>query len=60
MGTWSSFARDLSEQLPLILAGLLKTIELAALISVSGLLLGIVVFYLTLSKYGVVRNCING
>ena len=60
MGTWPSFARDLSEQMPLILAGLLKTIELAGLISISGLVLGVVVFYLTLSKYGVVRNCING
>ena len=60
MGTWPSFARDLSEQMPLILAGLLKTIELAGLISISGLVLSVVVFYLTLSKYGVVRNCING
>ncbi|WP_215300175.1 amino acid ABC transporter permease [Polynucleobacter sp. AP-Nino-20-G2] len=60
MGSWSSFARDLSEQLPLIFAGLLKTIQLAGLISISGLLLGIVVFYLTLSKNAAVRNCING
>ena len=60
MGSWSSFLRDLSEQMPLILAGLLKTVELAGLISISGLLLGIVVFYLTLSKNNVVRNCING
>ena len=60
MGSWSSFVRDLSEQMPLILAGLLKTVQLAGLISISGLLLGIVVFYLTLSRSRVVRNCING
>ena len=50
MSGWSSFNRDLLEQLPLILTGLVKTLQLAGLISVSGLLLGIVVFYLTLSK----------
>ncbi len=44
MSTWPSFARDLSEQMPLILAGLLKTIELAGLISISGLVLGVAVF----------------
>jgi polar amino acid transport system permease protein len=59
MGAWSSFFRDLSEQMPLILAGLLKTLQLAGLISVSGLLLGVVVFYLTLSKNRWIRNSIN-
>ena len=59
MSGWPSFERDLLEQLPLILSGLVKTLELAALISISGLLLGIVVFYLTLSKSHLIRNATN-
>ncbi len=59
MGGWPSFIRDLTEQMPLILAGLVKTLQLAGLISVSGLLLGIVVFYLTLSKSKYVSKAIN-
>lgn len=59
MGAWSSFIRDLLEQMPLILTGLVNTLQLAASISVSGLLLGILVFYLTLSKNKLVRNSIN-
>ena len=59
MSGWPSFERDLLEQLPLILLGLVKTLELAALISISGLLLGIVVFYLTLSKSHLIRNATN-
>ena len=59
MSGWTSFTRDLLEQMPLILAGLLKTVQLAGLISISGLLLGIVVFYLTLSKSHIVRNTTN-
>ena len=59
MGSWPSFWRDLSEQVPLILTGLLNTIELAAVISVTGLLLGIIVFYLTLSSNRYLRYVIN-
>lgn len=59
MGSWPSFWRDLSEQMPLILTGLLNTIELAGLISISGLLLGIIVFYLTLSSNRFIRHVIN-
>ena len=59
MGSWPSFWRDLSEQMPLILTGLLNTIELAGLISISGLLLGIVVFYLTLSSNRLICYVIN-
>ncbi|WP_215365894.1 amino acid ABC transporter permease [Polynucleobacter sp. es-EL-1] len=59
MGAWSSFTRDLLEQMPLILTGLVNTLQLAASISISGLLLGILVFYLTLSKNKLVRNSIN-
>jgi polar amino acid transport system permease protein len=59
MNGWGSFQRDLLEQLPLIFAGLVKTLQLAGLISVSGLLLGIGVFYLTLSKSKLIRGAIN-
>jgi len=59
MGSWPSFIRDLTEQMPLILAGLVKTLQLAGLVSVSGLLLGIVVFYLTLSRSAYIRNAMN-
>ena len=59
MGSWPSFWRDFSEQMPLILTGLVNTIELAGLISISGLLLGIVVFYLTLNNNRYVRFVIN-
>jgi len=59
MGSWGAFERDLLQQMPLILAGLLNTLELAVVISVTGFLLGIFVFYLTLSKNNLVRNSIN-
>ena len=59
MSAWSPFLRDLLEQMPLILTGLLNTLQLAALVSISGLLLGIVVFYLTLNKSPVVRYITN-
>jgi polar amino acid transport system permease protein len=59
MGGWSSCIRDLTEQMPVILTGLVKTLQLAGLISISGLLLGIVVFYLTLSKNKYVCSAIN-
>jgi len=60
MGGWLSFQRDLYDQMPLIVAGLGKTFELAAFISVTGFCLSIVVFYLTLSKHRLVRNVVNG
>lgn len=59
MNGWHSFQRDLLEQMPLIWAGLIQTVELACLISISGLLLGIAVFYLTLSKNRLVSYAIN-
>lgn len=59
MGSWGAFERDLLQQMPLILAGLLNTLELAVVISVTGFLLGIFVFYLTLSKNNLIRNSIN-
>jgi len=60
MNGWFSFQRDLLEQMPLILSGLVNTLQLAVSISVSGLLLGIVVFYLTLSKHKIVSYATNG
>ncbi|MBU3539923.1 amino acid ABC transporter permease [Polynucleobacter sp. UB-Tiil-W10] len=59
MGSWGAFERDLLQQMPLILAGLLNTLELAVVISITGFLLGIFVFFLTLSKNNLVRNSIN-
>ena len=59
MSSWAAFERDLLEQMPLILAGLLNTLQLAAIISVTGFLLGVVVFYLTLNKNKLIRNITN-
>ena len=59
-GSWSGFERDLLEQMPLILAGLSNTLQLAVVISITGFLLGVVVFYLTLSKNAFIRNAVNG
>ena len=60
MNGWIPFERDLLEQMPLILAGLANTLELAGVISVTGLLAGIGVFYLTLSRRPVVRRLTAG
>jgi polar amino acid transport system permease protein len=59
MGTWAAFERDLLEQMPLILAGLVNTLELAVIISITGFVLSIVVFCLTLSKNKWIRNATN-
>jgi len=55
MNTWLTFGRDLADQLPLIGHGLLNTILLASTISVTGLLLGVVVFYLSISRHAWIR-----
>ncbi len=57
---WTSFISDLLEQMPLILTGLGKTLQLASLISFTGFLMGVVVFYLTLSQRVIIRRLING
>ena len=44
MSGWGAFLGDVQEQMPLILAGLLQSVELTVSVSVTGLLLGIVVF----------------
>lgn len=59
MNGWSTFLRDLIEQMPLILAGLGQTLNLTVIISVTGLLLGIVVFYLSQSHLIRVRRLIQ-
>ena len=56
MNTWLTFSQDLLEQMPLIWQGLLNTLLLAFVISVTGLLLGIVVLYLSVSRYVFVRR----
>lgn len=60
MGSWLTFGRDLQEQMPLILSGILNTLQLAFVISITGFLLGIFIFYLTLSQNSLMRNAING
>jgi len=59
MGAWAAFERDLLEQMPLILAGLINTLQLAVITSITGFVLSIVVFYLTLSKNKLIRNATN-
>ena len=56
MSAWDRFLRDLLEQWPLIWAGLGQTVMLAAVISVTGLLAGILVFYLSISRSPWVRR----
>lgn len=58
--SWGGFERDLIEQMPLILTGLTNTLQLAVVISITGFLLGVFVFYLTLSRNVFIRNAING
>ena len=60
MSEWARFISDLLEQMPLILTGLVNTLQLASLISVTGFFMGVVVFYLTLSQKVMIRRLING
>jgi polar amino acid transport system permease protein len=55
MTHWMIFWRDLLEQMPLIAQGLLNTVLLASTVSVTGLLLGCLVLYLSVSRHAVVR-----
>ncbi|MFA7243415.1 MAG: amino acid ABC transporter permease [Sulfuricellaceae bacterium] len=59
MSGWSAFLRDLFEQMPLILAGLGQTLTLAGVVSITGLLLGIVVFHLSQSHFTWMRRAIQ-
>ena len=60
MSGWTSFQRDLLEQLPLILAGLRKTLELTVVISLTGFLFGVVVFYLSVSRPRILQAMTRG
>jgi polar amino acid transport system permease protein len=59
MNGWVAFERDLLQQLPLILAGLENTILLTVTVSITGLLLGIVVFYLSISSSKLINYLSN-
>lgn len=55
--SWPSFYQDILEQWPLIATGILATLQLTLTVSVTGFALGVLVFYLSLSKRsGVVRS----
>lgn len=57
---WMPFSRDLQEQLPLVLNGLIETLNLTVAISISGLLLGVVVFYLSTCRSALIRQVTKG
>ncbi len=60
MSGWQSFVRDLLEQWPLIFSGLLQTVQLTVIVSFAGLLLGIVVFFCSVSSIRVIRVFFKG
>lgn len=60
MSSWASFGRDLLESYPLILRGLGDSLALTGIMSVTGFLLGIVVFYLRNCEVGIVRLVMRG
>lgn len=60
MTSWGAFERDLLQQFPLILAGLENTLLLTITISVTGLLFGIVIFYLSISSNRFIHYLSNG
>ena len=60
MSDWLAFQRDLLEQLPLIAHGLYNTLLLTGIVSVTGLILGIVIFYLSLSQNRALKTFISG
>jgi polar amino acid transport system permease protein len=59
MNAWLTFSQDLLAQMPLIWLGLANTLLLASVISVTGLLLGILVLYLSVSRNQWVRRATN-
>lgn len=50
MDSWVSFSADLIDQMPLILMGLINTLELTVVISLTGLFMGILVFYCSIHQ----------
>ncbi len=59
MSGWGAFFADLYDQMPLILAGLGQSLQLTVIISLTGLLLGIVVFYFSQSHIAWLRRLIQ-
>lgn len=57
MNAWERFLADLLEQSPLILQGLAQTLWLAGVVSITGLVGGIVVLYCGVSQRRWVRAC---
>lgn len=57
MNAWERFLADLLEQSPLILQGLAQTLWLAGVVSITGLVGGIVVLYCGVSQRRWVRTC---
>lgn len=60
MAGWTGFWRDLLEQWPLIWAGLGQTLLLTVTVSLSGFLLGVVVFYLRQLPFGWIARATQG
>lgn len=57
---WQIFVRDLIEQWPLIFDGLIKTIELTVIISITGFIAGIAVFYFRYGHSKLIRKFFEG
>src|SRR3954468_4178606 len=60
MSGFPAFMGDLARDWPLIMAGLGNTLLLSAIVSVTGFIGGIVVFYLSQSPIAAVRSFIRG
>ncbi|NIP18673.1 MAG: ABC transporter permease subunit [Xanthomonadales bacterium] len=60
MNLWAAFARDLVDQGPLILRGLGDSLLLTVIISLTGFLLGLVVFYLRHCQVALIRLVMRG
>ncbi len=60
MSSWLSFAQDVLEYWPQILAGLGNTLLLSAIVTITGLIGGILVFYQALSPNRHVRRLTEG
>ncbi|WP_233981027.1 amino acid ABC transporter permease [Pectobacterium versatile] len=53
---WMSFYHELIDQLPLVLDGIGETVKLAIVVSLSGFLWGIVIFFLSISNRPAVKK----
>lgn len=57
---WPAFYQDFLDQWPLIASGILATVKLTLTVSITGFALGVLVFYLSLSKHRAVALCVAG